>query len=76
MAHGDGLALFSKQSTKLAEELATLKLSYGIAYTACSNTMKVQGLTRADLIDQVDHTMPAMVRLMELQEQGWVYIKP
>jgi hypothetical protein len=28
------------------------------------------------LIDQVDRTMPAMVRLMELQEQGWAYIKP
>jgi intracellular sulfur oxidation DsrE/DsrF family protein len=38
--------------------------------------MKAQGLTRADLIDQVDRAIPAMVRLMELQEQGWAYIKP
>lgn len=76
VAHGAGLALFTKQDTKLAEELARLKTSYGVSYTACSNTMKAQGLTRADLIDQVDRTMPAMVRLMELQEQGWAYIKP
>jgi len=76
VAHGAGLSLFTKQDTKLAEELARLKTSYGVSYTACSNTMKVQGLTRADLIDQVDRTMPAMVRLMELQEQGWAYIKP
>jgi len=76
VAHGAGLSLFTKQDTKLAEELARLKTSYGVEYTACSNTMKAQGLTRADLIDQVDRTMPAMVRLMELQEQGWVYIKP
>jgi len=76
VAHGAGLSLFIKQDTKLAEELARLKASSGVEYTACSNTMKVQGLTRADLIDQVDRTMPAMVRLMELQEQGWAYIKP
>jgi intracellular sulfur oxidation DsrE/DsrF family protein len=76
VAHGAGLSLFTKQDTKLAEELARLKTSYGVSYTACSNTMKAQGLTRADLIDQVDRTMPAMVRLMELQEQGWAYIKP
>jgi intracellular sulfur oxidation DsrE/DsrF family protein len=76
VAHGAGLSLFTKQDTKLAEELARLKTSYGVSYTACSNTMKAQGLTRADLIDQVDRTMPAMVRLMELQEQGWTYIKP
>ena len=76
VAHGAGLSLFIKQDTKLVEELARLKTSYGVEYTACSNTMKAQGLTRADLIDQVDRTMPAMVRLMELQEQGWAYIKP
>ena len=76
VAHVAGLSLFIKQDTKLAEELARLKASSGVEYTACSNTMKVQGLTRADLIDQVDRTMPAMVRLMELQEQGWAYIKP
>lgn len=75
VVHGAGLSLFIKQDTKLAEELERLKASYGVSYTACSNTMKTQGLTRADLIDQVDRTMPAMVRLMELQEQGWVYIK-
>jgi intracellular sulfur oxidation DsrE/DsrF family protein len=76
VAHGAGLSLFTKQDTKLAEELAKLKTTYGVSYTACSNTMKAQGLTRADLIEQVDRTMPAMVRLMELQEQGWAYIKP
>jgi intracellular sulfur oxidation DsrE/DsrF family protein len=76
VAHGAGLSLFIKQDAKLIEELEKLKALYGVSYTACSNTMKAQGLTRADLVDQVDRTMPAMVRLMELQEQGWVYIKP
>lgn len=76
VVHGAGLTLLTKKDSTLASELAQLKAAYDVEFTACSNTMKAQGLTRADLIDQVDRTVPAMVRLIELQEQGWIYIKP
>jgi hypothetical protein len=76
VVHGAGLTLLTKKDSTLATELAQLKTAYDVEFTACSNTMKAQGLTRADLIEQVDRTVPAMVRLMELQEQGWAYIKP
>jgi intracellular sulfur oxidation DsrE/DsrF family protein len=76
VVHGAGLMLLTKKDSVLATELAQLKTAYAVEFTACSNTMKAQGLTRADLIDQVDRMVPAMVRLMELQEQGWSYIKP
>lgn len=62
--------------TKRAGEAARLKTDYGVAFPACSNTMKAMHLSWEDLVEQVDRTVPAMVRLMELQEQGWVYIKP
>lgn len=76
VAHGPGLTLLMKKDSVLAPDAAQLKTAYDVEFTACSNTMKAQGLTRTDLIDQVDRTVPAMVRLMELQEQGWSYIKP
>ena len=76
VVHGAGLTLLTKKDSTLAPELTQLKTAYDVEFTACSNTMKAQGLTRADLLDQVDRTVPAMIRLMELQEQGWVYIKP
>ena len=76
VAHGPGLTLLTKKDSKLADEVAQLKTSYGVEFTACSNTMKAMSLTRDDLVEQVDRTVPAMVRLMELQEQGWAYIKP
>ncbi len=76
VVHGAGLTLLTKKDSTLATELAQLKTAYDVEFTACSNTMKAQGLTRADLLDQVDRTVPAMVRLMALQEEGWVYIKP
>lgn len=76
VVHGAGLTLLTKKDSTLTTELAQLKTAYDVEFTACSNTMKAQGLTRVDLIDQVGRTVPAMVRLMELQEQGWSYIKP
>lgn len=76
VVHGAGLPLLVRKSTAFADELADLKQNYGVSYTACSNTMKSLKVTKEDLISEVGDTVPAMVRLMERQEQGWVYIKP
>ena len=76
VVHGAGLTLLTKKDATLATELEQLKTAYGAEFTACSNTMKAMNLTARDLVEQVDRTVPAMVRLLELQEQGWVYIKP
>ena len=76
VANGPGLKLFVKKESKFTDELTHLKKAYGVEYTACSNTMKGMKLTREDLIEAVDRTAPAIVRLIELQEKGWAYIKP
>jgi len=76
VVHGAALPLLTRTATTLESELAQLRAEYGVAYTACSNTMKAMRITRDDLIGEVGDTVPAMVRLMERQEQGWVYIKP
>jgi intracellular sulfur oxidation DsrE/DsrF family protein len=76
VVHGAGLGLVTKTRTTLGAELTQLKAEYGVQYTACSNTMKAMQVSREDLLDEVGDTVPAMVRLMERQEQGWAYIKP
>ncbi|HEY7533375.1 MAG TPA: DsrE family protein [Nitrospiraceae bacterium] len=76
VVHGAGLSLLTKNTTTLGHELTRLKAEFGVNYTACSNTMKAMKVGRDDLISEVGDTVPAMVRLMERQEQGWVYIKP
>jgi len=76
VVHGAGLTLLTKKDSTLSTEVEQLKTAYDVEFTACSNTMKAMNLTTRDLVEQVDRTVPAMVRLMELQEQGWVYIKP
>lgn len=76
VVHGAGLPLLTKKGTAFADELTELRRTYGVTYTACSNTMKAMKVTKEDLISEVDDTVPAMVRLMERQALGWVSIKP
>lgn len=76
VVHGAGLPLLIKKGTPFAEELSDLRQTYGVNYTACSNTMKTMKVTREDLLDEVGDTVPAIRRLVERQEQGWAYIKP
>lgn len=76
VVHGAGLGLLVKRTTMLGAEVAQLKADYGVSVTACSNTMKAMQVAREDLLEVVGDTVPAMVRLMERQEQGWTYIKP
>ena len=68
VAHEAGLSLLTKKSSRVTGDLARVTQQYGVEFTACSNTMKAQGLTREDLLDHVDRTVPAMARLMELQD--------
>ena len=76
VVHGAGLPLLIRKEAGFAAELTDLKQTYGAHFTACSNTMKTMKVTKEDLISEVGDTVPAMVRLMERQEQGWTYIKP
>ena len=75
VVHGAGLSLLVRKEMAFAAELTDLKQTYGAHFTACSNTMKTMKVTRENLISEVGDTVPAMVRLMERQEQGWAYIK-
>ena len=65
VVHGAGLPLLTKRGTTFADELTDLKRTYGVTYTACSNTMKTMQVTREDLISEVGDTVPAVVRIME-----------
>lgn len=62
VVHGGALSLLTRTATTLGSELAQLKAEYGVAYTACSNTMKAMNITREDLIGEVGDTVSAIIR--------------
>jgi intracellular sulfur oxidation DsrE/DsrF family protein len=78
VVHGPALKSFhtanaNPQSSKQAAELAKA----GVQFTACGNTMKSQNIALNDLLPGfVVAEAGGVVRLAELQSQGYVYLRP
>jgi intracellular sulfur oxidation DsrE/DsrF family protein len=51
-------------------------LAGGLRFDACQNTMSRQQIALKDLIEGAPPVPSGVVRVMELQEAGYAYIKP
>jgi hypothetical protein len=74
VAYGPGIGMLKADS--LVANRVEEAMADGIRFVACGNTMKVQKLTRDDMIDKIDYATAGIVRLMQRQQQGWIYIRP
>jgi len=77
VAYGPGLGLMTPKS-KEASRVKSLAMQ-NITFSACMNTMKkVQKKTGKlpTLTEGVGHVTAGVARIMELQEQGYAYIRP
>ncbi len=77
VAYGPGLGLLTSNS-KQADRVTSLAMQ-NITFNACMNTMKkVQKKTGKlpQLLEGVNHVTAGVARIMELQEQGYAYIRP
>ncbi len=77
VAYGPGLSILTKNG-KNAKRVASLAVQ-DIKFSACGNTMKKiakkKGKTPV-LVDGVKVVQAGVLRIMELQEQGYSYIRP
>src|SRR5438132_11574344 len=78
VVHGPALRNFVTASMDPALRAALDRLqTQGLAFGACGNTMKALGIALAELPHGTRHLpQGGVVRVMELQEQGFVYIRP
>jgi intracellular sulfur oxidation DsrE/DsrF family protein len=80
VAHGPGLTMFRPDKSPVKERIETLELSNpNIHLEACGNT--IAGITKKEgaapvLFDHAAVVPSGAVRLIELQQQGWAYLKP
>ena len=78
VVHGPALTAFhaAGASRDLAKRLADFTKT-GLALNACGNTMKAQNVTLKDLLPGfVNAEGGGVVRLAELQAEGYVYLRP
>ena len=78
VAHGPGLKAFHDiEATDQLRELLTGLQNEGVQFNACGNTMRAQSVELSDLLPgfvRVDQG--GVVRIAQLQQQGYVYIRP
>lgn len=79
VAYGPGLSIFTQsKKNKYAKRVADLAMS-DITFSACNNTMKKIAKKKGKmprLIEGVKVVPAGVVRIMELQEKGYSYIRP
>lgn len=77
VAYGPGLGMLTKKS-KYADRVKSLAMQ-DIKFSACMNTMnKIQSKTGhlPKLTDGVGSVKAGVARIMELQEEGYSYVRP
>ena len=80
VAYGPGLHMLRNDTSPVKDRVKSVRQSMpSVTFTACGNTMdtmkKVEG-KEVTLLPGVKVTQTGVVRLMEMQEKGWSYIRP
>jgi uncharacterized protein len=80
VAYGPGLHMLRDDTSPVKERIKTLAESNpSFVFSACHNTrasMAKQEDKEIPLLSQAQEVPAGIVRLVELQEQGWGYVKP
>lgn len=77
VAYGPGLGLLTSKSSQ-ASRVTSLALQ-DITFSACGNTMKKVAQKSGkmpELLEGVGQVTAGVARIMELQQQGYAYIRP
>ncbi len=80
VTYGPGLHMLRADTSPVKTRIAALSLELpNISFAACGNTkakMSEQAGKEITLISEAKNVPSGVVRLIELQEQGWAYVRP
>jgi intracellular sulfur oxidation DsrE/DsrF family protein len=80
VAYGPGLNMFVKGKSPVEDRISVMSMSIDdLTFSACGNThrkMSEKAGKNVALIDGVGMAPSGVVRLVELQEQGYAYVRP
>jgi intracellular sulfur oxidation DsrE/DsrF family protein len=80
VAYGPGLNMYIPEKSPVADRIASMSLEMeNLSFAACGNTLK--GMSKKaghdiKLMDEAKVVPSGVVRLVELQQQGYSYIRP
>ncbi len=80
VAYGPGLNMFVVGKSPVADRISAMHLEIDdLTFSACGNTLRNMSAKlgkEIELLDEAGVVLSGVVRLVELQEQGYAYIRP
>lgn len=80
VAYGPGLNMFVASKSPVSDRIAAMSLEMeNLSFAACGNThrkMSAKAGEEIALLDEVGMVPSGVVRLIELQENGYAYVRP
>jgi intracellular sulfur oxidation DsrE/DsrF family protein len=80
VAYGPGMQMFVAETSPVSDRIASMSLALeNLRFSACGNTHRAmieRAGTDVPLLDEVEMTPSGVVRLIELQEDGYAYVRP
>ncbi|MGD0104696.1 MAG: hypothetical protein ABSC06_11735 [Rhodopila sp.] len=79
VAYGAGLNMVRNDTSPVKARLAAMSGMKSVTFTGCGNTLSTQSKQENKQIELVPeaHMVPAgIARIVELEEQGWTYVRP
>ncbi|MCA0850476.1 DsrE family protein [Salipiger thiooxidans] len=79
VAYGPGLHMLVDGKSPVKDRIETMSLELPITFSACANTiagMEKRTGEAVTLLDEAKVVPSGVVRLIELQEEGYAYIRP
>jgi len=80
VAYGPGLHMLRDDTSTVKARLKSMTESLvGVVFTACGNTIETMEKTEGKpipIVPQAKIVKTGVARIMELQEQGWSYVRP
>ena len=80
VAYGPGLNMLIPGKSPVEDRISTMSLALdNLTFSACGNThrkMSEKAGSEVALLDEAELTPSGVVRLIELQEQGYAYVRP
>jgi len=79
VAFGGGLSMMRSDTSPVKERLAEMSKQKGVTFSGCSNTLANQSKAEnksLTLLPEARLVPTGVVRITELEEQGWTYLRP
>ena len=80
IAYGPGLKMFFEEGSPVSERISVMSLGMdNVSFSACGNThrkMSEKAGKEIALMSEAGMVPSGVIRLIELQEEGYAYLKP